>query len=219
MSCGGCLGGGLRKGLPQRQRSLFSRIRAARELLLFCDRNMQSVSNDNFGLLIAYLIPGLVVVWGVSYFSATVAGWLGAVREGQPTVGGFLYVTIASIAAGMLVSAARWLILDTLHHHTGIQAPNWDFGLLRDQMSPFLTAVEHNYRYYQFYSGMLVSLVFVYGVRRATLPLNAATIVGDTAALIAVGSLCFVSSRNSLQRYYSRINQLHQVRPRTDAAT
>jgi len=174
---------------------------------------MQNVTNDNFGLLIAYVIPGLIVVWGISYLSPTVAGWLGTVPANAPTVGGFLYVTIASVAAGMLVSALRWLVIDTIHHRTGLPPPTWDFGRLRDQMSPFLTFVEHNYRYYQFYSGTLLSLVFVYGVRRAVLPTTATGLLADTMILILLGALCFVGSRDALRRYYERVNQLQGSGP------
>src|SRR6266511_2637234 len=98
---------------------------------------MQSVTNDNFGLLIAYMIPGLIVVWGVGYVSPTVANWLGAAPPDAPTVGGFLYITIASVAAGLIVSAVRWLLIDTLHHWTGIRPPDWDFARLSSQMTPF----------------------------------------------------------------------------------
>jgi hypothetical protein len=174
---------------------------------------MQSVTNDNFGLLIAYAIPGLIVIAGVGYLSPTVAGWLGAVPANAPTVGGFLYVTVASIAAGMFVSAVRWLVIDTIHHRTGLPPPAWDFGQLREQMSPFLTFVEHNYRYYQFYSGTLVSLVFVYAVRRVVLPTTATGLLADTMILLLLGALCFVGSRDALRRYYERVNQLQRSGP------
>ncbi|OGJ64555.1 hypothetical protein A3C37_02130 [Candidatus Peribacteria bacterium RIFCSPHIGHO2_02_FULL_53_20] len=40
------------------------------------DRLMKEVSSSNFGLLIAFLLPGFAVLWGASYFSETVALWL-----------------------------------------------------------------------------------------------------------------------------------------------
>jgi hypothetical protein len=37
---------------------------------------MTEMSQKNFGLLIAYLLPGFVVLWGISFFSPTVQSWL-----------------------------------------------------------------------------------------------------------------------------------------------
>ena len=37
---------------------------------------MREITSDNFGLLIAYLVPGFTVLLGVSYFSETAAAWL-----------------------------------------------------------------------------------------------------------------------------------------------
>ena len=61
----------------------------------------QSVSNDNFGPLIAYLVPGATVLAGVSPFSPTLQGWLAATPVAAPSIGGFLYATVASLAVGM----------------------------------------------------------------------------------------------------------------------
>ncbi len=93
---------------------------------------MREVSSKNFGLLIANLLPGLVALWGASYFSHTVRIWLGASGATGPTVGGFLYVTLASVGAGMTVSAVRFLVIDRIHHWTGVRQPLSDFSKLRD---------------------------------------------------------------------------------------
>jgi hypothetical protein len=37
---------------------------------------MRDVTGQNFGLLIAYVLPGLTALWGVSFFSDTVRSWL-----------------------------------------------------------------------------------------------------------------------------------------------
>ena len=39
---------------------------------------MQSVSDTNFGPLIAYLVPGATVLFGASQFSATLRLWFAA---------------------------------------------------------------------------------------------------------------------------------------------
>ena len=61
---------------------------------------MTEVSATNFGLLIAYRVPGFTALWGTSYFSETVRHWLSGSGATTPTVGGFMYITLASVAAG-----------------------------------------------------------------------------------------------------------------------
>ena len=113
---------------------------------------MQDVSTKNFGLLIAYLIPGFATLWGVSYFSPVVRSWLGSTADSSPSVGGFLYVTLASVSAGLTVSTIRWLVIDSIHHHTGIQQPNWDFSRLGQTVAAYDVLKEIHYRYFQFYA-------------------------------------------------------------------
>src|SRR3712207_8693886 len=40
--------------------------------------------------------------------------WLAAEQDSAPTIGGFLYVTLGSVAAGLLLSAIHWAVIDTL---------------------------------------------------------------------------------------------------------
>ena len=112
---------------------------------------MTDVDLNNFGVLIAYLTPGLVALLGMAPYSATLRSWLGIQTTVAPTIGGVLYVTLAALALGMTVSVIRWLVLDWLHHHTGIRPPEWDFSALQDNLDAFLALVENHYRYYQFY--------------------------------------------------------------------
>ena len=108
-----------------------------------------SLSNENFGLVIAYILPGFVALWGVSYFSPTVESWITASQQGAPSVAGFMYVTLASLGTGLTVSGVRWLIIDSIHHLTGLTRPAWRFGNLDDKLQGFLTLNEGHYRYYQ----------------------------------------------------------------------
>ena len=109
---------------------------------------MSDIRRDNFGIIIAYLLPGLITLWGISFLSDTVRGWFGATAENQVTVGGFLHVTLASLAVGLLISTVRWGIVDTIQHLTGVQKPEWDFFKLRPHFHVFEGLVENHYRYY-----------------------------------------------------------------------
>jgi hypothetical protein len=169
---------------------------------------MKEVSADNFGLVIAYLLPGFVALCGVSYFSAPVRSWMGNSPLLGPTVGGFLYVTLASIGAGLLVSTVRWLAIDRLHHWTGIKEPRWDFEVLQDRLAVFEVLVQFHYRYYQFYANTLVAGAFWYMARFISVPpLPGSAGITDVAVVIGLIVL-YAGSRDTLRKYYNRVTVL-----------
>jgi len=98
------------------------------------------------------------------------AFWPAVSPQTAPTVGDLLYATLGSIAAGMIASAFRWAVFDTLYHRTGIPPPAWLFSTLHQKLEAFHTLVEIHDRYYQFYANMLVALTFTYVAHRTTLP-------------------------------------------------
>jgi hypothetical protein len=160
---------------------------------------MHDVTRSNFGLLIAYVLPGFMLLWGVGEVSPGVRAWLGAPVEDAPTIGGFLYATLASVAAGMTVSTIRWLVVDGIHHLTGLRRPRWNFAALRQNVAAFDVMVENHYRYYQFNANMLVALPIAAMLRwsqRFAWP--------DLLLLAALEAIFFIGSRDTLRKYYAQ---------------
>ena len=165
---------------------------------------MTAVTDKTFGLLIAYLLPGFICLWGVSHFSPTVQSWLGAATQDAPTLGGFLYVTVASIGAGLTASTVRWLLIDTLHHWTGIRAPSWDFSKLQRNVAAFQMLVEIHYRYYQFYGNGFIAIIFAWTLRRVSIGfLSGGWGLFDVGSLV-VSLVLLAGSRDTLRKYYAR---------------
>lgn len=113
---------------------------------------MQAVSNDTFGPLIAYLVPGVTALWGVSLFNPTIQSWLAVTSASAPSVGGFLYLTIAALTMGMTVTAIRWAVIDTSHAITGLPPPKLDFAQLPGRVDSLTLLIEIHYRHYQFHA-------------------------------------------------------------------
>jgi len=174
--------------------------------------DVRDLSPLNFGLVVAYLVPGFVVLWGLSYHSETVRSWLAAAPATAPTAGGLLYGTLASIACGMTVSALRWAIIDTIHHHTGIPPPTWDFSRLHDRLAAYQTLVEQHYNYFQFYANTLVALTLTYVARRLGTAAPANQWGWGDAAFGVVCVVLFLGSRDALRKYYRRAGEL--LKPR-----
>ncbi len=174
---------------------------------------MDDFSQRNFGLTIAYVLPGFVALWGVGLFSPTVQAWLEGSPAKTPTVGGFLYVTVASLGTGLTVSLVRWAVIDTVHRWTGIADPGWDFSRLQENIAAFETLVEIHYRYYQFYANSLVALLFLYGARRAAFGVFSSGLGWTDLGFALLAGIFFAGSRDTLRKYYTRVAKLLGTAP------
>lgn len=165
---------------------------------------MTSVSRDNFGFLIAYVIPGFTVVAVISARSETISEWLGFHTSTTASVGGFLYVTVASMMAGMTLSALRWLFLDRIHLWTGIKPPDRDFSSIHEKRDALEYLVDMHYRYYEFFGHMFLSVLCML----ANIPLLSRTFAVTAPLLVALlsflAAVFFVASRDTLRKYYQR---------------
>lgn len=171
---------------------------------------MDDATERFFGYAIAYILPGFVSLWGISQLSPMLANWLSADAQSNPALGGVLYAILASLAAGLTISAVRWALIDTLHHHTGVPFPHPDFSHLQDKLDGYRLAVEHYYRYYQFHANMFIAIAVAESCRvfAGHRPPTAELVLVATVALVHL-----VTSRNSLERYYTRIGLLLGTRP------
>jgi hypothetical protein len=169
---------------------------------------MHPVSHSTFGPLIAYLVPGATVLAGLGLVSPAVRAWFTATPDGTPpTIGGFLYLTVAALAAGMTVSAVRWAVVDTLHARTGLPLPAFNFANLGRNVEAFALLIRIHYEHYQFYANMLVATAAAYACYRAgrggVLPLGRADL-----AFVLLEAVFFAMSRDTLRKYYARGTQL-----------
>lgn len=169
---------------------------------------MKNVSNKNFGLLIAYLLPGFTALWGLSYVSETIRSWLGSPPTTVPTVGGFLYVTLASVAAGLTVSTVRWAVIDTILHWTGVPRPEWDFSRLQQNATAFDVLGENHYRYFQFYGGMALAIPFWYVLKCMTDGFWPPPFGWASLGLLFIEVIFLAGSRDTAIKYYGRTAQL-----------
>ncbi len=164
---------------------------------------MKEISPGNFGLLMAYLLPGFVTLWGLSVVSTDLRLWLLGAGMTGPTLGGFLYVTVVSAAAGLTVGAIRWLLIDTFHHATGLKRPEWNDSLLADNLAAYRFLIEIHYRYYHFYANMAVALAISFALWRAQVEAGTHTTWADTG-FVLIELVFIAASRDALRRYYAR---------------
>jgi hypothetical protein len=169
---------------------------------------MGEFSARNFGLLIAYVLPGFVALWGVGLMVEPVQFWLHGPASDGPTVSGFLFVLLGSVAAGMTVSAIRWAVVDSIHHATGLRKPAWDDAGLAQKLQAYQFLIEIHYRYFQFYANTLVALPFSYGVWRFSPAGRSAATAWADAGVLLIELVFIAASRDALSKYYRRTAKL-----------
>jgi hypothetical protein len=123
-------------------------------------------------------------------------------------MGGFFYLTLASVAAGMTASVVRWAVLDSVHARTGLRQPQWDDSFLARRLSAFDYLVENHYRYYQFYGNSAVALVFAYASWRCSDGSVGVPAGSIEAALVLLEVVFIAGSRDALRKYFQRSSAL-----------
>lgn len=168
---------------------------------------MNDFSNKNFGTVIAYLLPGVIVLLGLSSHSETLTVWLfGGGEIANPSFGGFMYSTLLALLIGLVCSTMRWMTIDVIHHRTGIVPPRRDFRKLQSNYDAYRLIEENHYQYYQFYANSLVASLLGYGLWRPSQSLG--IICWEDLAIIVFGAIMFAGSRDTLRKYYARISEL-----------
>lgn len=160
----------------------------------------QEISDTTFGIFIAYLLPGLTALYGLP-FLADGGGWCTLAPAADVTLPQLALLTVTALAAGLTASTVRWLILDAVHHHTGVRPAAWDFALLGENVGAFEVLIQIHYRYYKFYANTVVALAWAYAAGGYALGWRG-------LAYWVLGVLFFLGSRDTLRRYYDRVGRL-----------
>lgn len=168
---------------------------------------MGDLGAKNFGLLIAFILPGFLLLLGISEVSPAARVWLDVPASCAPTIGGFFYAALASLLLGVTISGVRWLLLDPLFHLSGLTPPEWDFSRLQQKLPEFLALVDAHYRFFQFYSNLAVALPAAFALKMAS-----GTAGGSTlplwALLLALECVLLAAARDCLKKYYRRGSDL-----------
>ena len=195
----------LRKARDRYQPEMIPRL--AHSPMLSYRSKMKDVTSNNFGVLIAYLVPGATALWGLSSFSPSMRAWFASTPADAPTISGFLYLTVASLAVGMTVTAIRWACVDLVHSATGLKAPDLDFSQLPGKVDAYRLLIEIHYVHYQFYSNALTATAIAWICHRISSQPTCHLSWIDPAFLLVEG-IFFLTSRDTLRKYLKRTEQL-----------
>jgi len=166
---------------------------------------MTDISSSNFGLLIAYALPGFIVIWGLEGSWTALAGCSEGVCELVPSLVGFLNSTVAAIAAGLTVSAVRFVIIDGIHERTGLPRPRPNGRVLQENLAAVNLLIDQHYRYYQFHANMIVAGLIAYGVHVYTS--GSVSLIPDSF-ILALLAIFWIAGRDTLRKYYANLDPI-----------
>lgn len=169
-------------------------------------------SSLDFGVIIAFVAPGFVAFWATSYHMPMATAWMTAAADKEQNVGVFLFVLLASLSLGLVISGVRALLIDNLLRwrflgKLVVPPLNLDWSRVNEKkLALLLTIRDNHYRYYQFYSNTLTALVlWAFARAFAVAPrLSWQYWVLIASALVAL----LLSAREALHRYVTAVGQL-----------
>jgi hypothetical protein len=169
---------------------------------------MKDITTTSFGLIIAYLLPGSVGLYGLSFLIESLKTTADKFFSANADVGLFLTMLAAALVIGLQVNVLRWMIYEKLLF-PNTKLPQLDYGKLQteDKLKMVLYIIEENYRYHQFYGGMSVIMPVIYFAfvkmyYRSVMQSSAMLLI---TVLLILSLLMAVSC--SLMRYYKTERQ------------
>lgn len=154
----------------------------------------------NFGPVIAFILPGFVVLWGLSHHFATVASWI-APAGSASSISGFLLAILCALGLGLVINGVRSLTLGKL-----LPAPkdiNWK-GLTANESThkAMVLVVENCWHYHLFYGNVFfafpAALALYFNSPTPQIDCDARILIG----MVAVEIVLLCNARQNGKDYY-----------------
>lgn len=170
--------------------------------------------NITFGrivcMFLSLVVPGYICVFFLSIYYY----WIKHIIFGVESNHSFVSLVLLSLAFGVIVDAVRSVILDQLHHFSGVRLPaSLNSVSFRSEVRLHVVAMDNYYRY-QWLGNSFVALVFVGLFPSDVFPYpgkgdlwTAPVYVFYCISLIAL----YFASRFSLKKYYRQVEELSEM--------
>lgn len=130
---------------------------------------VQDVTATTFGFVIAFLLPGVVALFSLTYWHAPVADAFDTFLTTEANLGLFLFMLLGALILGLVVSPVRWLLYDVILSRWGrVYGPKptseeWQRLRESERFAAFRATIDETYRYHQFFGGITITapLLFI----------------------------------------------------------
>ena len=127
------------------------------------DNDMKDVTTTSFGLIIAYLLPGLVGLYSFTFWSSPLRSVSHTFLSAQSDLGLSLMVLAAAVVVGLQLNVLRFFFYERVLCRTKRISPQVFVKLnASTRLTAFTTVIEENFRYHQFFGSMTLLLPILY---------------------------------------------------------
>ena len=162
-----------------------------------------------FGLVIAFLFPGLIGLYALSLHIDDLSTWLGTTSGTGPGAAGFFLVLLLAAGFGVIISGARSELIDKRWRSNGRPAITWSTRRAEAEEVAYQNLVIQFYRYAQFHGNVVVAATGLFVswllTRLGSFDLD---LVGATVAWSVASRICWRAGRDMLLRYDERRKEL-----------
>jgi hypothetical protein len=172
---------------------------------------MKDVTSTSFGLLIAFLLPGLLALFGFALWEPSLASIFNTFLTAESNLGLFLLVILGAILTSLEISLVRWLLFELLlcRRHRLTPADFSELGA-QGKLKAFQGAVEEHYRYHQFWGGIAIVIPFLYAgwARQAGLLSMGWRILGSLVGFLLIEGLTVAGAIQAYTNYVQRARHI-----------
>lgn len=173
---------------------------------------MKDITSTSFGLVIAFLLPGLTGLGGLAFWSTDIGNILKTFLTTESNIGLFFLVMLVGLAFGLEVTLLRWLLFEKWVCSENSLNPE-DFKNLADEkkLLAFKAVVDEHYRYHQFWGGIFLvnfiiypGLINFYWQNQTTPKDQVIFFLLSFATFISIQVLTFLGAKASYNKYVIR---------------
>jgi hypothetical protein len=172
---------------------------------------VKDVTSTSFGLFIAFLLPGLVGLFAVSFWFPIMRSLFTTFLTAESNVGLFFLVILASVVIGLEVTVIRWVLFEELLCRPSRLRPE-DFANLdsESKLTAFRACVDEHYRYHQFWGGMTIVIPILYAgwLHHLLGGLTGSTTFFSMVMLIGLEFLTVIGAIRAYRYYVTRARRI-----------
>lgn len=167
---------------------------------------MKDVTATSFGLIIAYLLPGLAGFYAFTFYFQRVASLFSKFGSSESNVGLFLLVILASVIVGLEISVIRWVVFEgCLCRNHKLKPEDLKNLANKDKYVAFRMLVDEQYRYHQFFGGMAIAQPYLFfGWLRSAPKTNLLEALAFGSLAIALETVTIFAAISAWKRYIER---------------
>jgi len=172
---------------------------------------VKDVSSTTFGYIIGFLLPGIVAIYGLGYVSGDVASLLKPATAPEATLGPSLLLLLAALTVGMVVTAIRFIVFEKcICRNHKFQDGFFEKLGTGEKLASFRAAVDEHYRYHQFFGGLSVALIPLYGgwIWKNHVGLSACKVLAALGTWALLEVLMVYCASNGYEKYVDRANRI-----------